>query len=475
MIKYHLITYGCQMNKSDSERIVSVLEKSGLKPTTQDRADILILNLCSVRQSAIDRVWGILRKTKNQTVILTGCILPADKQKFQNKVDLILDIKDLPRWPEKFKIKNSIPDRIGDEIKNFPEVHPDYFSINPDHSSKFEAYVPIMTGCNNFCAYCAVPYTRGREVSRPVEDIIQEVHTLIIQGYKLIILLGQNVNSYKSKISNFSLFERSLAEGQFLISNKISNFKFQISKNTSVNFPTLLKLISRIPGDYWLSFLTSHPKDLSDELINCFKECEHLIPYLHLPLQSGSNKILKAMNRNYTATDYVKLIKQVKQIKPMVAVSTDIIVGFPSETKKEFEATAKLMKKIKFDMAYLAQYSPRPGTAAAKLKDNVLATEKARRRSALNEILKKTALNNNKKMVGKRIEVLIEKCNNKNECLGKTKNFKDVKINVAPAFRQEKIRPKGRSYTIKKDLIGQFAKVKITKANAWSLEGKLII
>ncbi|MDD5289639.1 MAG: tRNA (N6-isopentenyl adenosine(37)-C2)-methylthiotransferase MiaB [Patescibacteria group bacterium] len=453
MKTYHIITYGCQMNWSDSERIAGYLKKNNLQPADLASADLVILNLCSVRQTAVNRVWGklddIRKKNPKAKIILTGCVLVADKNKFEKHADYILDIKNLDNWLN--KINNQQLTTNNKDIN--------YFSILPNYNSKFIAYVPIMTGCNNFCSYCVVPFTRGREVSRPAEEIISEVNKLVVQGYKLIILLGQNVNSYVSQISNF----------QFPISNKISKFKFQKSK---VNFPQLLKLVNSIPGDYWLSFITSHPKDMSGDLIKCFKNCQHLIPYLHLPLQAGSDKILKAMNRKYDSKKYLNLIRKIRRSIRNISISTDIIVGFPNETKQDFQKTANLMKSIKFDLAYLAEYSPRAGTASAKLKDSISAEEKTQRRVALNEILKKTALENNKKMVGKNIEVLIErnksinsnksnKSNNDIIYFGKTRNFKDIKISA-----------NSKQSTIN-NLIGKIVKTKIIKAGPWSLEGKL--
>jgi len=406
------------MNQADSERIAAYLENQKLNSANFEKADFLILNLCSVRQKAIDKVWGkineIKKRNKRAKIILTGCILNSDRKKFLTKqkticgskprADYILNITELPRWLE--KIENNFSDLKAPQ-KNTGE----YFDIQTKYSSPFLAYVPIMTGCNNFCTYCAVPYTRGREKSRPAKDVIKEVNKLIVQGYKHIILLGQNVNSYK---------------------------------DAEVNFTKLIKKIDKIPGNYWLSFLTSHPKDLSEDLIMCFKKCKHLIPYLHLPIQAGSDKILKAMNRNYTAKHYLKLINKIKKLNLDINLSTDIIVGFPGETKNDFKQTIKIFKQVKYGMAFINQYSPREGTLAAKMKNNVLLEEKKRRDKELNEILKKIILKNNKKMVGKEVDVLIE-------------NFKNIKINNG-----------------NKNLIGKIVKIKIIKANIWNLEGKLL-
>jgi tRNA-2-methylthio-N6-dimethylallyladenosine synthase len=232
----------------------------------------------------------------------------------------------------------------------------DYFDVPPIRADKFSAFVPIMTGCNNFCSYCAVPFTRGREKSRPAKKIINEVRVLVKNGYKEITLIGQNVNSYKDK---------------------------------KINFTKLLKTINALSGEFRLSFLTSHPKDMSDKLIATMAECEKLKKELHLPIQSGDNTILRKMNRHYTVAHYKKLIKKIRKQIPGIKISTDIIVGFPGETKKQFQNTVKLAKTINFDKAYIAKYSPRPGTAAARLKDDIPAAEKTRRWRMLDTLINK--------------------------------------------------------------------------------------
>jgi len=366
------------------------------------------------------------------------------------ELDLIIGPRELGRFQE---ILKEIDRRSGNlqEFKQSGSTA-NYFKIQPHHSSTYQAYVPIMTGCNNFCSYCAVPYTRGREQSCSADDIIKEIHQLVKQGYKEIILLGQNVNSYQGKIS-------SKLKTQYQ-----SLFKKHSSKNTQldiIDFPTLLKIIDSISGDYWLNFVSSHPKDLSTELIQCFKKLKHLTPYLHLALQSGSDKILQAMNRHYTAKTYLKLIDKVRQVQPNIAVTTDIIVGYPGETKKDFQATVNLMRQIKFDMAYIAQYSPRPNTAAAKLNDNISKIEKKRREKILTETLKQTALFHNQQLINQSIDVLIEKYNQQQKnFLGHTYQFKHVKIKLDKPIRGYK------------KFIGQFILTKITHATPWALEGK---
>ena len=328
-MKYHIITYGCQMNESDSERLASQLEKKGHKPSkNKQAAGLVVINVCSVRQSAIDRVFGqihnLQRQAKKPKIILTGCILKSDKKKLKDRVDEI--------WP-------------------FASL-----GIKPKCQSKTTAYLPIMTGCNNFCSYCAVPYARGREVSRKAADIIKDAKRLIKDSAKEIILLGQNVNSYKSR---------------------------------KTNFPILLAKIDKLPGNFKIQFMTSHPKDLSGQLIEIMAKSEKIANEIHLPLQSGDNQILKKMNRGYTAGHYKNLIKKIRKKIPDIKISTDIIVGFPSETKKQFQNTVKLAKEIKFDKAYVSQYSPRPGTAAAKLPDNIPKKEKKKRWQVLDKLINK--------------------------------------------------------------------------------------
>jgi len=402
------------MNYSDSERIATVLEKAGYKKAPQiEGADLIVVNMCSIRQSAVDRVHGIVAKFKKletAQTILTGCILKKDRKKFAEKFDLILDIKDLPTWPKKIlTIKQLLQNKS-------------YFKIKPKYQSKFSACVPIMTGCNNFCAFCVVPYTRGREISRPAKDILNEVRNLIKQGCKEIWLLGQNVNSYKSR---------------------------------NIDFAKLLKMVNDVPGNFWIRFTSSHPNDFSDKLIDTMAQCKKIAPYLNLPIQSGDDKILKKMNRNYTAKKYKNLVKKIRKKIPDIALSTDIIVGFPGETKKQFENTIKLFSEIKFDMAYISCYSPRLETAAFKLNDNISPQEKKKREKTLTNILKQTASEKNKKYIGKIVNVLVEK-QNQEYLIGKSWHYKTVK------------------FKSKKNLIGKLVKVKIIDVNPWGLKGKII-
>lgn len=397
---------------ADAERIARRLESLGHRKAEQpEEANIIVLNACAVRQAAIDRVYSRIEKfsrlkthDSRQKIIVSGCILPKDKKNFL--------AQGIEIWH---------PDEYFDLV---PARHAsDSVAGGPIHS----ANIPIMTGCDNFCSYCAVPFTRGRERSRKAKEIIKDIKSALKNNIKEIWLLGQNVNSYKSK---------------------------------NINFPKLLRLVNAIPGDFWIRFTSPHPKDFlarhssegatagGDDLIRAMKECEKFPHYLNLPAQSGNNEILKKMNRPYTAGHYKKLIKKIRKAMPDIAISTDAIVGFPGETKKQFQDTCKLFREVKFDMAFISEYSPRPGTLAAKkFKDDVPAKEKIRRKNELNEILKKTAFANNKKLVGKTVRVL-------NSRTAGNKLVKIANLDIASP--------------------SDFINIKITKAEPWKLWGEIV-
>jgi len=350
--KYHVVVFGCQMNISDAERVSAVLEGMKYKDTpNMSEADLVAITMCSVRQSAVDRVYGIIEKLKKSNkkplTILTGCILKKDQKAFIEGFDYVIDIKDIKKLPKLLSYKMS--DRSLYMQNN-------YFDVTPRYASKNSAYIPIMTGCNNFCSYCVVPYTRGREISRPTKEILSEAKNLVKHGHKEIWLLGQNVNSYKDK------------------------------KN---NFPKLLKMVNDISGDFSFNFTSSHPKDFSDELIKTMVKCEKLSMDLNLPIQTGDDEILKKMNRPYTVSQYKNLVKKIRKSLPKIRLSTDIIVGFPGETKKQFNNTVKTLKEIGYGVAFINKYSARTGTVAAKMEDDVPWTEKKRREKILIELVNK--------------------------------------------------------------------------------------
>ncbi len=467
------------MNYSDSERIASVLESAGYKKTAQESdADLIVINACSVRKSAADKIAGNFKKYKqykkknpNLKIVLTGCVLESDKERFEKLFDLVVGIKKIKQllncYPELVlgSSKNNdltVPilsklsvikvgkiggnkQKILKQVQNDSNGDNNYFQVKPKYQSNFSAYVPIMTGCNNFCSYCVVPYTRGREKSRPVEEIISEITELVDNKYKEIILLGQNVNSYnKSNPINWIPASAGMTRS--------------VGMTGVIDFPKLLKLINNIPGNFWIRFLSSHPKDITKELIKTVSECKKVTPYLHLALQSGDDEILKKMNRKYTAEHFLNLIKMIRKYIPDAAITTDIIVGFPGETEKQFQRTVEVMREAKFDMVYINKYSSREGTASYKMKDNVSWEEKKRREKVLTEILKETALENNQKYVGKVVEVLVEKIDG-DFIYGKTRSFKNVKIEI-----------RNQELGIKE---GEFIKVKIIKAKFWNLEGEI--
>jgi tRNA-2-methylthio-N6-dimethylallyladenosine synthase len=332
-MKYFIKTFGCQMNESDSERIASFLEKKNYRSTGKiEDADLIVVNACSVRQTAIDRIFGLKKKFKNLKAkkILTGCMIKPD----------------IPKFKEFF-----------DEVKNIDAfLGKKYLSVKPKCQAQPLAYLPIMTGCNNFCSYCVVPYARGRETSRPMTEIIKEFKGFIAEGHQEIMLLGQNVNSYR------------------------------------YGFATLLKKLNSLPGNFRIKFMTNHPKDMSDDLINSIAGCEKVEKEIHLPVQSGDNEILKKMNRKYTVQEYKKLVAKIRRIIPGIKITTDVIIGFPGETEKQFQNTVKLFREIGFDLAYVNKYSRREGTAAAKFKDDVPWQEKKRRWEIIDKISNKKTL-----------------------------------------------------------------------------------
>lgn len=420
-MKYYLWILGCAMNYSDAERLVSVLESLGYSRTVkEDEADIVFVIACSVRQSAIDRIYGktkTWRKIKKKRVLklfLSGCVLEKDQPKMKEIFNEIFDIKDL----------SNLPGLLGEKNR----VAKDYLKIKPEYGSDFQAYMPISTGCDNFCSYCAVPYTRGREKSRSKNEIIGEVRDLVGRGYKEITLLGQNVNSYGQDLKG---------------------------KNDNSEFISLLEEIDKISGDYRIYFYSNHPKDMTDDLIDCISELKHFPRYIHLPLQSGNDEIIKKMNRHYTKEKYLKLAKKIKEKIPDVVLTTDVIVGFPGEGEKEFNDTKEVMEKVGFEMAFIAQYSKRPGTKAAKLTDDISKSEKVRREKILTKVLAESSLKKNKKLIGKKVRVLFDKEKN-GKAYGRTDGYKVVEVK-----------------TDRNNLTGRFLQVEIVEVTPWKLIGFL--
>lgn len=381
-MKYHLWIIGCQYNEWDGARLRYFLDSLGLQESDVKEADIIVIVACAVRQTAVDRIFGKIRNITptdffrrrgtefknqltnqpitNKLVLITGCVLDSDKEKFAKKGIKFFEPGDL-RALEKIISVSRFPTKLGMTRKK---------TTNHKLQTKNYNYVPIMTGCNNFCSYCAVPYTRGREKSRPMEKIINDVEELINNGHKEIMLLGQNVNSYK------------ITNNEKLIANNHSRKTSKLK-----DFTKLLEKLDELPGDFEISFISNHPKDMSDDIINAVAILPKVKKEIHLPLQSGSNKVLRSMNRPYTIEQYLKIIDKIKKASSNVRVTTDVIVGYPTETKKDFEETVKIFKKVNFKQAYINKYSPRVGTAAYKLGDLIPWSEKQRRWRILNDII----------------------------------------------------------------------------------------
>ncbi len=445
---YHIFTLGCQQNKSDSERVASVFSSMQYRPVErEEEASVIVVNACAIRQTAMDRVYGKMRTWAprmakgNLRTILTGCVLEYDRQKLSQVFDHVIKIEDIGKIPSLLGEGDAI------DLK-------DYFSVAPNHNSEFKAYVPIMTGCDKFCTYCAVPYTRGREISRPVNDILDEVRRLVGRGYKEITLLGQNVNSYAG-VHDKPMEKRGLS---------VLNRKRAAANEAElehVNFPKLLAMAAEIPGDFWVRFVTSHPYDMSDELIETIARHDKLVNYINLPVQSGDADILKKMNRHYTPEHYLGRIDKIRELLNPVSITTDIIVGFCGETEEQFQNTAKIMQAVGYDMAYLNKYSPRPGTVSArKFPDDIAWEEKLRREHVLNEILKQTALERNQKFIGQTVRVLVDEVEQGKDGMyintGKTDLFKNTRFAAA------------RSY------MGQFVSVRVDTVQPFGMEGTLV-
>ena len=433
---FHIKTYGCQMNEHDSENMIAMLKEYGMKEVNDfEEADLIMLNTCSIRENAHNKVFGMLGRIKhlkgikNGIVVgLTGCMAQEEvvATEILNKykwMDFVLGTHNIHKLPEivasSFKERNlkiEAPSIEGDIIENMPV----------ERQNKYKAYVNIMYGCDKFCTYCIVPYTRGKQRSRDKDDILKEVKALIRNGYKEVTLLGQNVNAYGKDLNN------------------------------NYNMANLLEDVAKTGIDR-VRFMTSHPWDFTDEMIDVIAKYKNIMPSIHLPVQSGNSRILKLMGRRYTKEEYLKLFYKLKNKISSVAISTDIIVGFPNETEEEFEDTLALVNECKFDLAYTFIFSPRVGTPAEKMEDNIPLEEKEQRLYKLNELVNKYALENNKKLEGKTIEVLAEATSDKpNYLMGYSDTNKLVNL-------------KGSE-----DLIGKIVKVKITEAKTWSLNGEYV-
>ena len=434
--KYYIKTYGCQMNVHDSENIKALLENIGFKETElMEDADFILLNTCAIRENAHNKVFGFLGRVKHlkeeKPYIISGiCGCMAQEE------SVVQEIKDKYKWVDiVFGTHNihHLPQIINDIlIKNQQEI--EVYSIEGDivenipvkRDSKYKAWVNIMYGCDKFCTYCIVPYTRGKQRSREPKYIIDEVKKLVKDGYQEVTLLGQNVNAY--------------------------------GKDLDINY-TMSDLLSNVSktGINRVRFVTSHPWDFNDDMIKVISENDNIMPYIHLPLQSGSDRILKLMGRRYTKKEYLNLFKKLKKSIPNVSITTDIIVGFPGETKEDFMETLDVVNQCKYDSAYTFIFSPRVGTPAAKMKDNITLEEKNSRLQQLNEVVNKYALENNLKCLYKVVPVLIEDLSEKGDMLmGYTDTMKLVNVQGD------------------KNNIGKIVNVKITDVKTWSMDGIIV-
>ena len=435
--RYFVKTYGCQMNEHDSEMISAILEDMGYaKANNYNDADLIILNTCAIRENAHNKTFGMLgrikhlKQTKKDLLVgLAGCMSQEEsvvdeiisKYKW---MDFVFGTHNIHKLPEILKehmrtkkLEVNVWSNEGNVIEGIPSKR----------DSKYKAWVNIMYGCDKFCTYCIVPYTRGKQRSRLPLDIIEEVKKLKLEGYKEVTLLGQNVNAYGKDFKDMDY--------------KMENLLEDVAKTG----------IDRV------RFVTSHPWDFTDSMIDVIAKYDNICNYIHLPVQSGSSRILKLMGRRYTKESYIELYNKIRNKVKNCSITTDIIVGFPGETKEDFEETLSLARECKFDSAFTFIYSPREGTPAAKMKDDVSLEEKEQRLHELNEVINKYALEANEKLVGQVVPVLIEGESQKDNSLvaGYTDTMKLVNVKAD------------------KSSIGKIINVKITDAKTWSLDGEI--
>ena len=434
---YYIDTMGCQINENDSLKYAGIFENMGFKKSeSEDDANIVLFNTCCVRENAENTLFGRLGFLKNRKsnkkdfyIVVVGCMTQQKHiiEKIINSynwVDVVLGTNSMQKLPRKlynamFNKKDKIEyyDIDNEIIEGVPVVYND----------KYKASVSIIYGCNNFCSYCIVPYVRGREHSRKIQDIVNDVEELVQKGYKEIMLLGQNVNSYGNDLKD------------------------------ETNFPKLLREIEKIDGIEIIRFMSPHPKDFSDELIDTIAKSKKIARQIHLPLQSGSTKILKEMNRKYTKEEYLKIVEKLKKADGNISFSTDIIVGFPGETREDFEETLDVVKRVEYDQIYMFIYSKREGTVAANIKDDTKYEEKVDRLEELKHLYESNLPKLNKKYIGTIQKVLVEGKSKNNDKLytGRTSSNKTVIFEAADSY------------------IGTIQKIKIISEHLWYLKGKI--
>ncbi len=424
----YIKSYGCQMNVYDSNRIKDLFSNKGYKITDDiSKADLTVLNTCHIREKAVEKVYSdigrvkkIKDKKKNMKLVVAGCVAQAEGLEIKKRspsVDYVVGPQSYHKLPEMI-------DNV-DDVENSEFLQNEKFKNLIFNSSNLSSeFLSIQEGCDKFCSFCVVPYTRGPEFSRPVEDILEETKKYVSNGIKEIILLGQNVNAYHGTSSD----------------GKSKDLAYLINK------------ISEIEELKRIRYMTSHPIDMKDSLINAHASNTKLMPFLHLPIQSGSDKILKKMNRKHSVDDYLKIVEKIRNVRPDIALSSDFIVGFPEETDKDFEDTMKLIQKVNFVIAYSFIYSPRPGTPAQN-KDNISKLDKKARLSALQSLLTQQQINFNNSFVNKDMEVLFEKTGrHKDQFIGRTIYNQSTFVNS------------------KKNLLNQIMDVKIINSTNFSLE-----
>lgn len=430
---YYIETYGCQMNVADSELVETILKREGYRPASKlDDADAIFVNTCSIREHAEAKVHSqlgrynkIKQRKKNVIIGLLGCMAQSLKHDLlENRpyVDIVLgpdSYRKLPTLLNRNSINHS--SQVDTKLSRY-EVYDDLF---PSRSEGINAWISIMRGCDKFCSFCIVPFTRGRERSRSIDGILAEAKQAIADGFVEITLLGQNVNSY--------------------------NYK-------DLQFHDLLDSIARIPGLKRIRFTSPHPQDITSDLLDTMSSHQNICNYIHVPLQAGNNRILKRMNRSYTREHFLKIIQNIRQSLPAAGISTDIIVGFPGETEEEFQDTLDMMNKVEFDSAFMFKYSSRPGTKASEYEDHVPEDKKQYRLERVIELQKRHTLKRNQALIDKTITVLVEKPSKKNinQWAGRTDSNKWVIFN--------------REDTQIRDMVG----VRITKTSGVSLQGKLV-
>jgi len=436
--KYIIETWGCQMNEEDSEKLAGMLKTLDYEETLfRDKADVIIFNTCAVRENAELKVYGNIGalksiKSKNPDMILAvcGCMMqqkgmPEEILKKYKHVDIVFGTHNAHKFPEYLERAKSEDAQICEIYEKETEI---VEGIPIVRDSEVKAYVTIMYGCNNYCTYCVVPYVRGRERSRKPQDILNEIKQLVTKGYKEVTLLGQNVNSYGLN----------LEEG--------------------VSFANLLRMANEVPGLERIRFMSAHPKDLHMDVIRAVKECDKVVEQVHLPVQSGSTSLLQRMNRSYTREEYMSIVENIKREIPGVALSTDIIVGFPGETDDDFEETLKLVEEVKYDSAYTYIYSRRKYTPADRMDQQIPEKIKHERFNRLIEAVNRNAIAINKTYQDQIVEVLVE---------GKSKNNED--------FIQGRTRTgKVVNFPGDESLTGQLLQVLVTKARSFSLMGELV-